>query len=202
MGCVYKLVLSNGKAYVGYTRGTLAARVAGHLKFAKGGSKLAFHRAIRIHGAPAQVVVLFESEDEDALLDFEVRSIKLHDTLVPNGYNLTNGGERSWSHHPETRRAMSEKMMGRKIRLGMKHSTESKELMSELKRGRKLSEETKRKMKESRKAFYRSEENLARLKEERRARCPDPFLRKIRMGCLSAVGHAKRAGIPFSELKP
>jgi hypothetical protein len=165
---VYKVVLSSGKAYIGLTTKTMCARLSSHKKDAGRGSKLLFHKALRVY----QVLCaqeLFVSDDEDILSSFEQAAIAQHCTRVPQGYNLTSGGEKSFAHHEETRAAISAMMIGTQRRLGSKHSDESKALMRQKKLGRKLSEETRRRMSESRKAFYAIAENRAALVEARRA---------------------------------
>ena len=201
MGCVYKIDFENGKSYIGYTRHSAESRIAGHKKSARAGSELLVHKALRKFGLRCEFCVLFESEDEDALTMVEIIAIAGFKTQAPGGYNLTSGGEKTFAHHTTSRQKMSAAQKGKRTRLGAKFSEESKRLMRERKLGRKLPEETKKRMSESRKAFYGSEENLARLREERRSREPNAFLRKVKMACLSALGHAKRSKVPFSELK-
>lgn len=203
MGCVYKITLSSGKSYIGYTRNTLLKRFSGHKKAASKGSKLLFHKAIRKHGSEdAHLEVIFESGGEALLLAAEVEAIKSHRTIAPSGYNLTSGGERSWSHHPASVEKMRQAAIGKARRTGTKHTEASKVAMRIAKLGGKLSEETRARMSVSRKKFYSDPAHIAKVSEERKSRQPDPEIRRIFMSVISAIGHAKRAAIPFSVFRP
>lgn len=86
----------DGKFYVGQTINP-ESRYKDHLK-AKGDSL--FHRAIRLHGIENfeyTVVATYEHETEQGLYDLlneaEIERIKFRNSLAPNGYNVTHGGE-------------------------------------------------------------------------------------------------------------
>ena len=73
---------------------------------------------------------------EDAKI-FEKQFIKELNTLVPNGYNRTEGGDSSVMHTEETKRKISEKnkiyiLKNGNQRIGKKHSEETKKILSEL----------------------------------------------------------------------
>ena len=91
MPVIYKATnMVNNAAYIGFTKGTAEDRFAAHKR--EGHS---LHRAIKEWGAENfKLEVLEESEDLLHLVtERETALIEEHNTLVPNGYNLTKGGE-------------------------------------------------------------------------------------------------------------
>ena len=141
--------LVNNKWYIGQTVKTLRKRMSDHISSK---DNLYFHKAIRKYGKEKfQWEILHETDDLDDLNKSEIFYIQYYDSLVPNGYNLTTGGE-NYICSDETKRKMSES------KKGLQYSEEHKRKMSESKKGcisnRKgciLSEETKNKMSESKK---------------------------------------------------
>ena len=92
---IYKITNDvNGKSYIGQTKRTLSYRWSMHKSFTKRGSNYAFHSAIREYGAEH-----FHVEQIDIASDIEEACIKEKywieklGTMVPNGYNMTHGGE-------------------------------------------------------------------------------------------------------------
>ncbi|OGP67109.1 MAG: hypothetical protein A2031_07885 [Deltaproteobacteria bacterium RBG_19FT_COMBO_43_11] len=143
MGCIYQAKnLINGKCYVGKTVKSLNRRVSRHVEAAKTNSNSYFHNAIRKYGLESfQWVVLYQNDDELKLLEMEREFINLLNTKIPNGYNLTDGGQGMSGHIPslETRIKLHKAQLGNTKGSGNK--------------GRKVSEETKEKMKGKRKPF-------------------------------------------------
>lgn len=93
-GCMYKLTFPNGKAYIGITTKTAAARYSEHKKEARlGKSKCVVHAAIRKYGAESVTIETLAIAGRQYLLGLEVRAIAAFGTKVPTGYNRTNGGE-------------------------------------------------------------------------------------------------------------
>lgn len=83
-----------GKGYVGITSKSLEQRWSQHCWTAKRGEGRALHRAIRRYGVDAfEVSVLESHENLDDLNAAEVRLISKLGTFIPQGYNLTLGGE-------------------------------------------------------------------------------------------------------------
>src|SRR5438128_1892521 len=100
----------NGKHYVGKTMQTIARRWSNHLSLARRGGKRPFHRAIRKYGAEAfQTVMECRVESLHLLSPAEMAFVSSFNAKVPNGYNLTDGGEGSvgWKPTEETRSKMS-----------------------------------------------------------------------------------------------
>jgi group I intron endonuclease len=80
----------NGKRYVGITRGTIAARMRGHL----GRGHTYFQNALRAYGIQSfDISVLDTADDWKVLCEKEKYWIAELKCIYPNGYNLTAGGE-------------------------------------------------------------------------------------------------------------
>ena len=93
---IYKAsCLVTNKIYIGKTILTLDSRKKKHIRGAMVGyRKCAFHNAIRKYGEEEFVwEVLDYCIFSDLLLDLEKFYIKKYNSKVPNGYNLTDGGE-------------------------------------------------------------------------------------------------------------
>jgi len=95
LGCVYLVKnRDNGKSYIGKTMRGLARRRREHEASALREPKLYFNKALRKYGfCKFDWLVLYESDWEEELWTVEKELIKVLGTMVPNGYNLTNGGE-------------------------------------------------------------------------------------------------------------
>ena len=94
-GEVYVLTnCKNGKQYVGRTRKSGDVRWRGHVASARTGSAYLLHKAIRKHGAGNfSVATLQRCRTSETLNCAERKWVKKLNTLVPNGYNLTLGGD-------------------------------------------------------------------------------------------------------------
>ena len=117
---------------------------------------------------------------EEEMCSDEQYYINFYDTLWPNGYNLTEGGEgcvaceetrrkisdsKKGKHHSEeTKKKISESKSGEKNPMfGKHHSEESKQKISESKKN--ISDETRRKMSDSKKGKHHSEEHKKKIGE-------------------------------------
>lgn len=90
---VYCLTFSNGKKYIGVTKKKVIIRFEEHLKSAFRGGPLTIHSAIRKYGAGnISVKRLSAYSSEQEAKDAEQYFIKRENTLRPNGYNSTIGG--------------------------------------------------------------------------------------------------------------
>jgi group I intron endonuclease len=132
----------NGKQYVGQTTRTIEIRWKDHKHHKDFGTSY-LHKAIKKYGEENFIrEIVCEPLTLESMNDLEREYIEKYNTLSPNGYNLTKGGEGS---------------------LGLKHTDEAKEKMSRAAKGRirsaehalnisiantgkKLSEETKVKL--------------------------------------------------------
>ncbi len=199
---LYQLKFKNGKCYLGITRRTLARRVREHLADYRYGdrAKGALYRAIAKYGEDAfEASCLVIGNDWDYMCALECAAIIRLNTRVPNGYNVTEGGEGiiGYQYTDEQRAAMSirqkgikrgpSKLRGRKIpetqRLriiaavtGRACSEETRRKISEAnkkwkrQKGRICSEETRRRISEAQKGKVVSEETRQNIKEGLRRR--------------------------------
>lgn len=154
MGTIYKLTFPSGKSYIGVTTKTAKERFSWHRNFSKRGKQL-IYKAWRKYGQPSLEIISIV--DDKNLFNSEIEQIKKHNTLYPNGYNMTEGGEVSPATIPEIAKRISESSKGKKMSkeacqrmsdsqkrlhasgyvhpmLGKKQSLESRRKMSETKR--------------------------------------------------------------------
>lgn len=151
MGIIYCLTFPNGKKYIGQTKQPLKKRLKQHLKQTY---CTAVHNAIKKYNEYKCEILL---EVDNVHLDqHEAELIKQYNTLVPNGYNIREGGKSSQFCN-ETRKQMSVSHKGKK------HSEGTKILIAKSLTGRKLSDETKSKISFTKKNSILSEESKARM---------------------------------------
>jgi len=88
----------NGKKYIGYTTGTLHERIKNHVRKANDKNQKAynyfFQRAIRKHSINNfiwEVLCICSNKEECCIKEKEY--IKQYNSIAPNGYNLTEGGD-------------------------------------------------------------------------------------------------------------
>ena len=133
----------NGKLYIGKTGSDLTHRRWGHLHSAKKGSKLVFHQAIRKYGEENfEFSVIEKCSPECDLSERERFHISQNDCIVPNGYNMTIGGDgqaKGWKNPMKGIHFLSE---------------EVKAVIREKRALQITTEETKQKMRESQKKAY------------------------------------------------
>jgi len=172
---IYKITNKiNGKCYVGQTTGPLNRRWRNHLN-PRSNPKTYISKAITKHGPTNFTIdVLSECSDLDTLNVAEKYFIDYFQSLSPDGYNLTTGGEGKQysdeskkkmslsrvgrSPSKETRLKMSENRKGSKNPFfGKKLSEEHKKKLREIHLGRALSEEHKEKLSKSTKGRKKSE---------------------------------------------
>lgn len=132
----------SGKRYVGQTIYTLEWRWKQHLK---NKNCTALQGAIEKYGVENFIIeAICEPPTIELLNDMERYFIETYNSLAPNGYNLTTGGERP-SPSQETRVRQAE------AQLGKKQSEETKQKRRVAITGKKRSEETKQRMAEAQK---------------------------------------------------
>lgn len=111
--CIYQVTcLVTRKSYVGQTVRSLKERWAEHVRDSR---KLnyAFYRAIRKYGADQfSISVLQKCLSVDELNEAEPLWIYKYNTLLPDGYNTTSGGN-SFKFSQEAKTAMSARSKGR-----------------------------------------------------------------------------------------
>lgn len=191
MGVVYCATNRiNGKRYVGRCRHTMQSRRSAHIRSALGGARQAFSFAIRKYGADSFVwEVLFENSRDVVLGIVEQQFIQDFGCQVPNGYNMTPGGDGGFSfvgrqHSEETRRKISVGNQGKKrsaefkqqvsrIHKGRKRRPETVEKIRRALVGRKHTEETKAKISELSKAKRHSPETRQQMSDRLKQRSPE-----------------------------
>lgn len=151
---IYKITNTvNSKGYVGQTRQTAKARFSNHKSKAKNSnSKALLHEAMREYGSDAFTIEVLEKIDsEERLNEREKYWIQHENTLSPNGYNETLGGDVlncHFSHGSKTKnimRAKKEGMFAGKDNpfYGKHHTEETKKLMHESAKSRVVTDEWK-----------------------------------------------------------
>lgn len=150
---LYKLTFANGKSYIGITSCSLERRLSLHRSHAKREKRGILQRAIRKYGPFGFTSEIIErSDDWKSLCNLEKTAIVLFNTLVPNGYNLTMGGEGTSGfkmRSDQIKRSLQNRRCtkGRALRpVGWKHSEEARRKISEAGKGRIFSEERKSKI--------------------------------------------------------
>jgi len=161
-GCIYELRCKIGskKGYVGqHGSPDPNKRWDGHIRMMEWGSQHAIHRALRKYGVENFTGEVIWCGPISKLNKMETRFIKKLNTLVPDGYNMTLGGEgtRGWKPSAETRLKISLAQMGKK------HTSEACENMRRAQLGRKHSEATLKKMSASQKGHPVSDSVRKRL---------------------------------------
>lgn len=144
---IYSIINTiNGKMYIGQTSEGLGRRKKRHIYNANNGTKHILYRAIRKHGIDCfDFNTIYTCNENDNINLKEIEFIKFFNTKIPNGYNMTDGGEgiSGLTRTPEHNAKIGMANKGRKI------SDEQKQLLRTINIGKKLSEEHIRKIKES-----------------------------------------------------
>ena len=181
--CVYIHINEiNKKKYIGITSQNPKDR------WGKNGNeysdRYSFGKAIKKYGWDNfKHIVLYTSFSEDDAKWKEKLLIKLFNCKIPNGYNMTDGGdgvigiewtdERKEQHSKLMKEIMNNPNMKQKVSIaqtGKKLSKETIEKMSNRMRGVKRSDEFKQKMKTARLGYKHSEETKKKISETKRNR--------------------------------
>lgn len=167
--------LENKKQYVGITKFSITERFYQHTK-----RGFLLTESIKKYGEDKFDIELIEEVDSAGrAYELEQYYIKKYDTKVPNGYNLTDGGDGifGWEvtekyrqesservkelhrekkvgmygkkHSPKTIEKMKKSHKGKQYCLGRKLSEDTKEKIRQKHLGKKLSQETKKKISEN-----------------------------------------------------
>lgn len=104
-----------GKVYVGQTIHTLDKRIEGHIKESKLESNRPFMLAINKYGENNFIFETIDSANNlDELNDKEIYWINFYNSVLPNGYNVTGGGQ--------GKKMISTNELGKRISEGLKNS--------------------------------------------------------------------------------
>jgi group I intron endonuclease len=141
MGYIYKITNKiDSKIYIGQTKNDLEERWKQHRR--KNSNCRYISYAFKKYGIDNFKFELICISFDEKLDEIEKYYIKKFDCLVPNGYNLREGGNTS-KHNEETKKRISESLKGRtdfvrpKPQLGKPHKEETKNKISESCKGRK-----------------------------------------------------------------
>lgn len=180
---IYKITcIANGKIYVGSSI-DVYKRACRHKVHLQRGTHVSTYmqRAFSKYGEESFQIELLETCDRDNLLTVEQSYL---DTLKPkfNTY-MTAGSPKGYKHTEETKKRMSERLMGNTLTKGFRPNAETRLKQSLARKGRKASEETKRKMSEALKGNTRgkkprSDETKARMSEAAKRRWEHKRLEK------------------------
>jgi group I intron endonuclease len=88
----------NGKVYIGYTSKSLNERIKLHLKKATNSKEKSYNQsfklAIRKYGiSNFDWEILYECNTKEEAFEKEIECIRMYNSITPNGYNMTFGGE-------------------------------------------------------------------------------------------------------------
>ena len=89
MGIIYKIKSPSNKVYIGQTINTLKARIKHHKQNSSNCTLL--KRAINKYG-DEMVYEILETVQNESLDEREIHWIKYYNSLAPNGYNCSTGG--------------------------------------------------------------------------------------------------------------
>ena len=100
MGYIYKITnLQNNKIYIGKTTTCIQERFSKHIYEANTpntkGCMFILHKAFRKYGINNFNIEQIEEIDNSLLNDREIYWINFYNSMIPNGYNMTFGGEGS-----------------------------------------------------------------------------------------------------------
>lgn len=100
MGLIYRIInLQNNKIYIGKTTVDLSTRWSQHIYEAKTptckGYNFVLHKAIRKYGKNNFSIEVIDAIDDSILEEREKFWISYYNCMIPNGYNMTFGGEGS-----------------------------------------------------------------------------------------------------------
>lgn len=142
MSIVYIATSPSGKKYIGKTDGSMQKRKLAHEWHAHNGSDSPIRRAIRKYGDSMKWDILVDGLTSSEAISCEVNEIKKHGSLVPGGYNCTEGGEGAPGFFPtqETRDKMSAS------RSGIKFSEKHRQRISKSLQGKKRPQSVKNKV--------------------------------------------------------
>lgn len=203
MYSLYKITcLKNRKVYIGYTSKSVAERFKDHCINSRCKRNYALADAIRFYGESVfSVELILECNSHKEACEHEIRLIKELNSILPNGYNMTHGGD-GVPMTDDVIKKMSEtkkgvftpKMAAHIERLkGKKFSQEHREKLSSVRKGVKKTEEWKLKISLSNLGKKRSPQTCANISASKRGK-PWTEARRIaeekRKAAISQFGEA------------
>ena len=159
----------NGKRYVGWTSKSLEIRWRQHSR--RHTNCFALHNAISKYGVENfSVEILFSVLTKELAAELEIEYIERYNTMAPNGYNLTSGGDGVSGDCEEVRRKKSLANIGNKNAVGAVRTAAYCKAISDRQQGRQFTEVWRKNMSESAKRRKASQETKNKLSKERKAR--------------------------------
>ena len=146
MGCIYKITnCINQKSYIGLTVNDAETRFKKHISMIYSNGCSALYAAFKKYGVENFIVeTICVSNNKKELMSLEKHYISESNTVSPNGYNLTSGGE-NCKVTDETKRKISKTLKGRKIKWAEKVSSSVKKLWEDEEYRKKQTEQRKQK---------------------------------------------------------
>lgn len=165
MGYIYKITNEiNNKIYIGQTiktrptdRFSQHRYAARHLETDKSNSYL--HKAMSFYGVDNFSFIVIEEIDNNLLNEREKYWIEYYNSTVPNGYNLTLGGEGTSGYSRSQSIAEKEKRQQSNKQFYIDHP-EEKDKISQRTKELWLNEEYRKKVTESNKKFYQEHPDM------------------------------------------
>lgn len=159
MGYIYQIRnKTNGKLYIGQTD-NVEERWKGHRK-ASSNCRYLKHAFNKYGFENFEFKVLIICFDDD-MNTYEVEYMHKYNTLVPNGYNLREGGN-SGKHHEETKKKISATLKSiprnpLKVHVGKPHTDEAKKKISDALKGRPQNQNTLNSIQKSRRVVIQED---------------------------------------------
>lgn len=189
--CIQNTV--NGKEYVGMSI-NLKQRLQAHLAMQYDRKPL--YRAMKKYGIDKFQVKLLQVNPWDSLGKLEADHIKLRNTLAPNGYNCTEGGEGTFGfrHSEATKQAAKERT---KLQFSIMTEEEKQAKATKVKEWWATADNKQVMVKKMANRPQHSEERKAKQVELSRARwhSDEAFREAVRLGAEKSWTAAKRASV-------
>ena len=159
MGCIYGIRNDiNLKWYIGQTIHD-AGKTRKQDHFSGHGSRLIKQAIAKYSAENFSFHILHDDITPELLDSYEIETIAKYNSIAPNGYNLTSGGNNGRALSQESRLKISKAMTGEKHPQYGKHPTdEHKQKISDAHKGKKLSDEHRLKLSKAHKGRKQSEE--------------------------------------------
>lgn len=125
----------NGKIYIGQTSKKFETRLKEHINLSNKEyeRKPIFHKALKLHGIENFKYDIIDTCDtREKANELEEKYIKFFNSLMPNGYNMTKGGQHTKINKEKISKALKGKFVGvNNPYYGKKHSLEIREKMKQ-----------------------------------------------------------------------
>jgi group I intron endonuclease len=133
MGYIYCITSPSGKRYIGQTERGYEKRYREHCKLP--GSCILLENAIAKYGKEQMNFEVLLMIDNNRLDEYEIKFIRLYDTMEPSGYNIRTGGEKGTHSEASKERMRLAKMGEKNHNYGKERSESAKKAISLSKSG-------------------------------------------------------------------